>query len=143
MRGLAGPASPAGRAQCAARCPLRPEGRGCRNGDESPCLLPGSTFPLHRDSVLGAAPRAAEEDLLEKSRRVSTVLLKFWRCWGRSSSQGAVDKALNTTGPRPPAKPTGEARGASGDHHCCGAQWRGAPRLCTGALPASLQRASR
>lgn len=57
---------------------------------------PGAGFNPHWciwECVLGGAPFAAEKNLLEKSRGVSIVFLKFWCCWGRSNSQVPVDTA--------------------------------------------------
>lgn len=118
VQGLEGLASPLAAAR----------GQRLQKRGQVPLPAAGFHLPTRRDSVLGAAPRAAEERLLEKSRSVSPVLLKFWWCWGRSSSQGGVDKAPNGTGPSPPASPrerlalrlvtvTVTAAGSDGEEH--------------------------
>lgn len=77
------------------RCYLLQPGRQ-RLQKSGALSMPGAGFNPHCciwECVLGAAPFAAEKNLLEKSRGVSMVLLKFWWWWGRSNSWVRVDTA--------------------------------------------------
>lgn len=89
-------------ANCRGHYPLQPERQRLQKFRQ--LSLPGARFDFPRciwECMLGIAPFAADKSLLEKSSCVSTVLLKFWWCWGRSNSCLCFDKAPNNVGPSP------------------------------------------